>query len=77
MIADSEYVDCMGNNGTSILDANYSGPRLYTNGSTVAGITPVISLALVYLVLEESLLEKVPHPKMTFVLALERRLTNK
>ena len=60
-----DYVDCMGNNGTSILDANSSGPRIYTNGSTVAGITPVISLALVYLVLEGSLLEKVPHPKMT------------
>ena len=64
------YVDCMGNNGTSIIDANSGGPRLYTNGYTVAGITPVISLALVYLLLEESLLEKVPHPMMTFVLAL-------
>ena len=62
----------MGNNGTSILDANSSRPRILANGSTVAGINPVISLALVYLLLEESLLEKVPHPRMTFVLALER-----
>ena len=51
--------------------------RLLRQFSTVACITPVISLALVDLVLAGSLLEKVPHPKMTFVLALERRLTNK
>ena len=46
-----------------------SGPQLNTNASTVTCITPAISLTLVYL--------EVPHPKMTCVLALERRLTNK
>ena len=50
VIADSEYVDCMGNNGTSILYANSSGLddiRLLRYTSTVACITPAISLTLV------------------------------
>ena len=35
-----------------------SGPRLYTNASTVTCITPAISLTLVYIELNGSLLEK-------------------
>ena len=46
VIADSEYVDSMGYNGTSTLYANSSGPRISTIRPTAAWSTPAISLTL-------------------------------
>ena len=46
VIADSEYVDSIGYNGTSTLYANSSGPRIGMIRPTAAWSTPAVSLTL-------------------------------
>ena len=57
LIADSEYVDCMGYNGTSTLYANFSGPRICTIRPTAAWSTSAVSLNPGFLEVDEVFLE--------------------
>ena len=73
VIADSEYVDSMRDNRTSMLYANSSGPCICTIRSTAAWSTPAISLTLD----SSGSFLRSPYLSMPFVLELERCSSDK